>query len=250
MGIQKCPDFSGDIGDDFDEDIGRKFNEDNNSGDPNEEGNNNVSLGGLVPGDFDEDIGNKEDTTVGNEEGNNNVTPGNAVPQPPPEPSSSPSLHSLSIPSTPLPLCLKCPQHCFNLNQDSYNKDETIKTSFQDKQQRIHMVENAKRRPFWRGFNGNNHNRQGNYQQGDRRSSHYGNTTYTGETLQCWMNNHRRIDEQRYSQERFNGMDPSRNRRESQQYGNTYRSGYRSFKDKGIYIQMNVDITLKINSEI
>ncbi|PKB94414.1 hypothetical protein RhiirA5_438828 [Rhizophagus irregularis] len=35
------------------------------------------------------------------------------VPQPPPEPSSSPSLHSLSIPSTPLPLCLKCPQHCF-----------------------------------------------------------------------------------------------------------------------------------------
>ncbi|CAB4393513.1 unnamed protein product [Rhizophagus irregularis] len=98
-------------GNEFDKEIG---------GDPNEEGNNNVSPGGLGPGDLDEDIGNEEDknsvfsaATVDDEEGNNNVFPGADVPQPPPEPSSSPSLHSLSIPSTPLPLCLKCPQHCF-----------------------------------------------------------------------------------------------------------------------------------------
>ncbi|CAB4436772.1 unnamed protein product [Rhizophagus irregularis] len=167
----------------IDGNLGRKFNEDNNgvftgvavddrfyeeiSGDPDEEGNNNVSPGGLGPGNLDEDIGNEEDknsvfsaATVDDEEGNNNVFPGanvggleprnpqrnkrkrptpsltrqlnprnleqvdynvgppsrkrhkKPVPQPPPEPSSSP-LHSLSIPSTPLPLCLKCPQHCF-----------------------------------------------------------------------------------------------------------------------------------------
>ncbi|CAB4493987.1 unnamed protein product [Rhizophagus irregularis] len=104
----------------IDENLGRKFNEDNNGvfsgvavgdgfyeeigGDPNEEGNNNVSPGGLGPGDLDEDIGNEEDknsvfsaATVDDEEGNNNVFPGADVPQPPPEPSSSPSLHSLSI---------------------------------------------------------------------------------------------------------------------------------------------------------
>ncbi|CAG8765121.1 11613_t:CDS:1, partial [Rhizophagus irregularis] len=36
--------------------------------------------------------------------------------------------------------------------------------------------------------------------------------------LQHWNEQHRRIDGQRYGQQRFNGMDPSRNHRESQQY--------------------------------
>ncbi|PKB94422.1 hypothetical protein RhiirA5_438812 [Rhizophagus irregularis] len=115
----------------IDENLGRKFNEDNNGvfsgvavgdrfyeeigGDPNEEGNNNVFPGAdrptpsltrqLNPRNLE-----RVDYNVGPPSRKRHKKP---VPQPPPEPSSSPSLHSLSIPSTPLPLCLKCPQHCF-----------------------------------------------------------------------------------------------------------------------------------------
>ncbi|EXX54195.1 hypothetical protein RirG_236850 [Rhizophagus irregularis DAOM 197198w] len=84
---KKRLDFSGDIDDDFDEVFsgaaaGNEFDKEI-GGDPNEEGNNNVSPGGLGPGDLDEDIGNEEDknsvfsaATVDDEEGNNNVFPG------------------------------------------------------------------------------------------------------------------------------------------------------------------------------
>ncbi|CAB5212484.1 unnamed protein product [Rhizophagus irregularis] len=115
----------------IDENLGRKFNEDNNGvfsgvavgdrfyeeigGDPNEEGNNNVFPGAdrptpsltrqLNPRNLE-----RVDYNVGPPSRKRHKKP---VLQPPPEPSSSPSLHSLSIPSTPLPLCLKCPQHCF-----------------------------------------------------------------------------------------------------------------------------------------
>ncbi|RGB28786.1 hypothetical protein C1646_672960 [Rhizophagus diaphanus] len=126
----------GDLGPgDFDEDMGNE--DDKNSvfsaaavGD--KEGNNNVSsgaaVGGLGPRNSQQKINKRKRPTPSLtrqlnprnlERVDYNVGPPSRkrhkkpVPQPPPEPYSSPSLHSLSIPSTPLPLCLKCPQHCF-----------------------------------------------------------------------------------------------------------------------------------------